>query len=117
MIPAKNLKILNIFNEWFATSIVHDGQRFLGVTAIELSSGTFYTIKAKALIIATGGAGRLYSFSTYALTHQHLMELDMAFRAGMALKDMEFVQFHPTGIYAIWNFNYRRCTGRRRLLS
>lgn len=88
---------IEYFNEWFATSIIHDGQRFLGITAIELSSGTFYTIKAKALIIATGGAGRLYSFSTYA--HSSTPDgLDMAFRAGIALKDMEFVQFHPTGI-------------------
>ena len=88
---------IEYFNEWFATSIIHDGQKFLGITAIELSSGTFYTIKAKALIIATGGAGRLYSFSTYA--HSSTPDgLDMAFRAGIALKDMEFVQFHPTGI-------------------
>ncbi|MDH3191632.1 MAG: succinate dehydrogenase/fumarate reductase flavoprotein subunit [Nitrosopumilus sp.] len=88
---------IEYLNEWFATSIIHDGKRFLGLTTIELSSGTFYTIKGKALIIATGGAGRLYSFSTYALSSTP-DGLDMAFRAGMALKDMEFVQFHPTGI-------------------
>jgi len=69
----------------------------MGITAIELSSGNFYAIKGKALIIATGGAGRLYSFSTYALSSTP-DGLDMALRAGMALKDMEFVQFHPTGI-------------------
>ncbi|MEK6877009.1 MAG: FAD-binding protein, partial [Thermoproteota archaeon] len=62
-----------------------------------LSSGTFYTIKAKALIIATGGAGRVYSYSTYSLSSTP-DGLDMAYRAGLALKDMEFVQFHPTGI-------------------
>jgi succinate dehydrogenase / fumarate reductase flavoprotein subunit len=88
---------IEYLNEWFATSIVHDGKRFMGLTAIELSSGTFYTIKGKALIIATGGAGRLYSFSTYALSSTP-DGLDMGLRAGMALKDMEFVQFHPTGI-------------------
>ena len=88
---------IEYLNEWFATSIVHDGKRFMGLTAIELSSGTFYIIKGKALIIATGGAGRLYSFSTYALSSTP-DGLDMGFRAGMALKDMEFVQFHPTGI-------------------
>ncbi len=88
---------IEYFNEWFVTSIIHDGQRFMGVTAIELSSGTFYQIKGKALIIATGGAGRLYSFSTYAYSSTP-DGLDMAFRAGLALKDMEFVQFHPTGI-------------------
>ena len=88
---------IEYLNEWFATAIIHDGKRFLGITAIELATGTFYTIKGKALIIATGGAGRLYSFSTYALSSTP-DGLDMAFRAGLALKDMEFVQFHPTGI-------------------
>ena len=88
---------IEYLNEWFATSLVHDGRRFMGITAIELSSGTFHVIRAKALILATGGAGRLYSFSTYA--HSSTPDgLDMAYRAGMALKDMEFVQFHPTGI-------------------
>jgi len=88
---------IEYLNEWFATSIVHDGKRFMGLTAIELSSGNFYIIKGKALIIATGGAGRLYSFSTYSLSSTP-DGLDMGYRAGMALKDMEFVQFHPTGI-------------------
>ena len=88
---------IEYLNEWFVTSIIHDSKKFMGVTAIELSSGNFYTIKGKALIIATGGAGRLYSFSTYALSSTP-DGLDMGFRAGMALKDMEFVQFHPTGI-------------------
>ena len=88
---------IEYLNEWFATSIIHDGNKFMGLTAIELGSGTFYTIKGKALIIATGGAGRLYSFSTYALSSTP-DGLDMGLRAGMALKDMEFVQFHPTGI-------------------
>jgi len=88
---------IEYLNEWFATSIIHDGKQFMGLTAIELSSGTFYTIRGKALIIATGGAGRLYSFTTYALSSTP-DGLDMGLRAGMALKDMEFVQFHPTGI-------------------
>ncbi len=88
---------IEYLNEWFVTSIIHDGKKFMGVTAIELGSGNFYTIKGKALIIATGGAGRVYSFSTYALSSTP-DGLDMGFRAGMALKDMEFVQFHPTGI-------------------
>ena len=88
---------IEYLNEWFATSIIHDGKRFMGLTAIELPSGTFYIIKGKALIIATGGAGRLYSFSTYSLSSTP-DGLDMGYRAGMALKDMEFVQFHPTGI-------------------
>ncbi|RNJ75887.1 MAG: succinate dehydrogenase/fumarate reductase flavoprotein subunit [Nitrosopumilus sp. B06] len=88
---------IEYLNEWFATSIIHDGRRFMGITAIEMSTGAFYVIKAGAMIIATGGAGRLYSFSTYALSSTP-DGLDMGLRAGMALKDMEFVQFHPTGI-------------------
>jgi len=88
---------IEFLNEWFATAIIHDGQRFLGLTAIELSSGNFYLIKAKAMIIATGGAGRIYSYSTYGFSSTP-DGLDLGYRAGMALKDMEFVQFHPTGI-------------------
>jgi len=88
---------IDFFNEWFVTSIIHNRKRFMGITAIELSSGTFYEIKAKALIIATGGAGRIYSYSTYGYSSTP-DGLDMAYRAGVALKDMEFVQFHPTGI-------------------
>ncbi len=88
---------IEFLNEWFVTSILQSEQKFVGITAIELSSGNFHTIKGKALIIATGGAGRIYSFSTYALSSTP-DGLDMAYRAGLALKDMEFVQFHPTGI-------------------
>jgi len=88
---------IEFLNEWFVTSILQSEQKFVGITAIELSNGNFHTIKGKALIIATGGAGRIYSFSTYALSSTP-DGLDMAYRAGLALKDMEFVQFHPTGI-------------------
>ena len=88
---------IEFLNEWFVTSILQNGQKFVGITAIELSNGDFHVIKGKALIIATGGAGRIYSFSTYG--HSSTPDgLDMAYRAGIALKDMEFVQFHPTGI-------------------
>ena len=88
---------IEFLNEWFVTSILQSEQKFVGITAIELSNGNFHIIKGKALIIATGGAGRIYSFSTYALSSTP-DGLDMAYRAGLALKDMEFVQFHPTGI-------------------
>ncbi|GBC75517.1 Fumarate reductase flavoprotein subunit [archaeon HR06] len=92
------LKFDNIefYNEWFATSlIIEDGIR--GLTAIDIPHGDFYTFKTKACIIATGGAGRLYSFSTYG--HSSTPDgLDMAYRAKIPLKDMEFVQFHPTGL-------------------
>ena len=94
-----SLKFDNIhfYNEWFCTSILSEGNRFLGVTAIEMKTGNFYELLARAGIICTGGAGRIYSFSTYAYSSTP-DGLDMAYRAGIALKDMEFVQFHPTGI-------------------
>jgi succinate dehydrogenase / fumarate reductase flavoprotein subunit len=85
------------YNEWFCTSILHENNAFQGITAIELKTGNFTIIKAPAGIICTGGAGRIYSFSTYAFSSTP-DGLDMAYRAGLALKDMEFVQFHPTGI-------------------
>lgn len=92
------LKYENIqfYNEWFCTSILRDSS-FQGITAIEIKTGNFAVFKAPAGIICTGGAGRIFSFSTYAFSSTP-DGLDMAFRAGLALKDMEFVQFHPTGI-------------------
>lgn len=87
---------IHFYNEWFCTSILRDSA-FRGITAIEMKTGNFTIFKAPAGIICTGGAGRLYSFSTYAFSSTP-DGLDMAFRAGLAMKDMEFVQFHPTGI-------------------
>ena len=88
---------IHFYNEWFCTSILHENGAFQGVTAIEMKTGNFTVFKAPAGIICTGGAGRIYSFSTYAFSSTP-DGLDMAYRAGLALKDMEFVQFHPTGI-------------------
>jgi succinate dehydrogenase / fumarate reductase flavoprotein subunit len=88
---------ISFFNEWFCTSILHDRNNFQGFTCIEMKSGNFVNVIAPAGIICTGGAGRIFSFSTYAYSSTP-DGLDMAYRAGMALKDMEFVQFHPTGI-------------------
>jgi succinate dehydrogenase / fumarate reductase, flavoprotein subunit len=88
---------IHFLNEWFCTSILSDGSSFRGFTAIEMKTGQFVIIKSLAGIICTGGAGRIYGFSTYA--HSSTPDgLDMAYRKGLALKDMEFVQFHPSGI-------------------
>jgi succinate dehydrogenase / fumarate reductase flavoprotein subunit len=92
------LKYSNIefLQEWFITSLLEDG-KFRGLTAIEMKTGNFHAIKAKAGIIATGGPGRLYSFATYG--HSSTADgLAIAYRAKVPLKDMEFVQFHPTGL-------------------
>ena len=88
---------IHFYNEWFCTSILNENNVFQGLTGIELKTGNFTVFKAPAGIICTGGAGRIYSFSTYAFSSTP-DGLDMAYRAGLALKDMEFVQFHPTGI-------------------
>jgi len=85
------------YEECFATSIIVEDGEFRGVTVIDLKTGEFYLLAGKALIIATGGAGRLFAFTTYALTVTG-DGLAMAYRAGIPLKDMEFFQFHPTGL-------------------
>jgi succinate dehydrogenase / fumarate reductase, flavoprotein subunit len=88
---------INFYNEWYCTSILKEDNLFRGLTAIEIKNGNFVKIKSPAGIICTGGAGRIYSFSTYAYSSTP-DGIDMAYRAGLAMKDMEFVQFHPTGI-------------------
>ncbi len=85
------------YSEWFVTKILMKDGRFVGLTGFDASTGEFYLLIAKALIIATGGAGRLYSFTTYSHTVTG-DGLAMAYRAGMPLADMEFIQFHPTGL-------------------
>ncbi len=85
------------YEEWFATSILVDDGKFRGLTAIEMATGKFYLLEAKALIIATGGAGTLFGFTTYSQTVTG-DGLALAYRAGIPLQDMEFLQFHPTGL-------------------
>ena len=88
---------ITFYQEWFATSILVEQGEFRGVTAIEMKTGELSSISGKAGIIATGGAGRLYSFATYG--HSSTPDgLAMGYRAGVPLKDMEFVQFHPSGL-------------------
>ncbi len=85
------------YEDWFITNIVVEENEFRGVYAIDLRSGQLYLMTAKAAIIALGGGGRLYDFTTYS----HTVTGDaygVAWRAGVPLKDMEFVQFHPTGL-------------------
>src|SRR5574340_790890 len=88
---------VHVHHEWFATSILKDGDRFAGVTAIDLKTGNLSVVRAKAGILATGGAGRIFGFTTNG-HHSTADGLYMAYRAGLALKDLEFIQFHPTGL-------------------
>jgi len=85
------------YDECYVTSILIKDKAFCGVTAWDLTSGEFFLIQGKALVIATGGACRMFGFTTYSLTATG-DGLAMAYRAGLPIKDLEFVQFHPTGL-------------------
>ena len=94
---SRKFEKINFFQEWYVTSLVVDKGVFKGVTAIDLKSGDFHVFNAKAGIIATGGAGRLYKFATYGYSSTP-DGLSLAYRIGAPIEDMEFVQFHPTGL-------------------
>ncbi|EKD70512.1 MAG: hypothetical protein ACD_46C00514G0002 [uncultured bacterium] len=86
------------FNEWFAIDLVKTSTGIAGVTAICIETGEIVFVKAKATILATGGAGRIFQSTTNA--HINTGDgLGMSLRVGLPLQDMEFWQFHPTGIY------------------
>ena len=85
------------YDEWFVTKLLVDDGRVQGVVAIELMSGKIQTILAKAVILCTGGCGRVFPFTTNAAI-KNGDGMALAYRAGAPLKDMEFVQYHPTGL-------------------
>ena len=86
------------FVEWLALDLVRDSEgAVLGVTALEMETGEVALFQAKATLFATGGAGRIFETSTNAFINSG-DGLGMAARAGLPLQDMEFWQFHPTGI-------------------
>jgi succinate dehydrogenase / fumarate reductase, flavoprotein subunit len=89
---------VNYFNEWITLSLLHDGQRCLGVNALDIRTGKLHTIQAKAVILATGGYGRIYWTRTSNAYGNTGDGAALAYQAGLPLKDMEFVQFHPTGL-------------------
>ena len=90
-------KGVKFYDEWFVTSLVRTDDRIMGVTALEIATGKVIGIAAKAVILATGGFGRVYGRSTNALINTG-DGCGLALRAGVPLKDMEFIQFHPTGL-------------------
>jgi fumarate reductase flavoprotein subunit len=85
------------YDEWFVTKLLVDDGRVQGVVAIELMSGRIEAITAKAIILCTGGGGRVFPFTTNAVIKTG-DGMSLAYRAGAPLKDMEFVQYHPTGL-------------------
>ncbi|WP_228266155.1 fumarate reductase (quinol) flavoprotein subunit [Microlunatus elymi] len=88
---------LTRYDEWFVTKLLVDEGRAYGVVAIELSTGKIHTITAKSLVLATGGCGKVFPFTTNANINTG-DGMALAYRAGAPLKDMEFVQYHPTGL-------------------
>ena len=91
-------KGIEFYNEWFVTSLVRTEDRVCGLTALELSSGEVHGFVAKAIVLATGGFGRVYARSTNAVINTG-DGCALAMRVGAPLKDMEFIQFHPTTLY------------------
>ena len=85
------------YDEWFVTKLLVDDGRVQGVVAIELMSGRIEAITAGAVILCTGGCGRVFPFTTNA-NIKNGDGMALAYRAGAPLKDMEFVQYHPTGL-------------------
>ncbi len=85
------------YDEWFVTKLLVDEGRCQGVVAIELATGKTQAITAKAVILCTGGCGKVFPFTTNA-NIKNGDGMALAYRAGAPLKDMEFVQYHPTGL-------------------
>jgi succinate dehydrogenase / fumarate reductase flavoprotein subunit len=90
-------KTFTRYDEFFVTDILTTDGHFAGLLGIHAPSGDVVTLRAKALLIASGGGGTLYGFTTYSETVTG-DGMAMAFRAGLPLEDMEFLQFHPTGL-------------------
>src|SRR6202162_35646 len=85
------------YDEWFVTKLLVDDGRVQGGVAIELMSGRIQAITAKAVILCTGGCGRVFPFTTNA-NIKNGDGMALAQRAGAPLKDMEYLQYHPTGL-------------------
>ena len=106
----------NFFVEWMALDLIRNTQGdVVGVTALELETGDLYELHAKAVLLATGGAGRIFQASTNAFINTG-DGLGMAARAGIPLQDMEFWQFHPTGVAGAGVLLTEGCRGEGAIL-
>ena len=85
------------YDEFFVTEILVNAGAFAGLVGLDMGTGETVAIRGKALLIASGGGGTLYGFTTYSQTVTG-DGMAMAYRAGLPLEDMEFLQFHPTGL-------------------
>jgi succinate dehydrogenase / fumarate reductase, flavoprotein subunit len=104
------------FVEWMALDLIRDADGdVLGVTALEMETGEVHILEAKVTLFATGGAGRIYAASTNAFINTG-DGLGMAARAGLPLEDMEFWQFHPTGVHNAGVLLTEGCRGEGAIL-
>ncbi|MFC7460039.1 succinate dehydrogenase flavoprotein subunit [Hydrogenophaga defluvii] len=104
------------FVEWMALDLIRDVDGdCVGVTALEMETGETYVLEAKTVLLATGGAGRIFQSSTNAFINTG-DGLGMAARAGIALQDMEFWQFHPTGVAGAGVLLTEGCRGEGAIL-
>jgi fumarate reductase flavoprotein subunit len=98
------------FDEYYALDLLVEDGRCQGLTAMEMRSGMIKQFHAKSVIIAGGGAGRIFPFSTNGAIKTG-DGMAMAYRAGVPLKDMEFVQYHPTGLPNTGSLLTEACRG------
>ena len=106
----------NFFVEWMALDLVRDSEGdVVGVTALEMETGDVHLLEAKTTLLATGGAGRIFAASTNAFINTG-DGLGMAARAGIPLEDMEFWQFHPTGVHNAGVLLTEGCRGEGAIL-
>ncbi len=106
----------SFFVEWLAMDLVRDADGdVVGVTAIEMETGDVHILEAKTTLLATGGAGRIFAASTNAFINTG-DGLGMAARAGIPLEDMEFWQFHPTGVAGAGVLLTEGCRGEGAIL-
>ena len=104
------------FVEWMALDLIRDADGdVVGVTALEMETGDVYVLEAKTTLLATGGAGRIFAASTNAFINTG-DGLGMAARAGIPLQDMEFWQFHPTGVAGAGVLLTEGCRGEGAIL-
>ena len=104
------------FVEWMALDLIRDESGdVVGVTALEMETGELYILEAKTTMLATGGAGRIFAASTNAFINTG-DGLGMAARAGIPLEDMEFWQFHPTGVAGAGVLLTEGCRGEGAIL-
>ncbi|MCW9077614.1 MAG: fumarate reductase (quinol) flavoprotein subunit [Gammaproteobacteria bacterium] len=98
------------FDEFFSIDLLVSDGHCRGVVAMEMKSGQLYRFNAKAVVMATGGAGRMFPFSTNGAIKTG-DGTAMAYRAGVPTKDMEFVQYHPTGLLSTGILLTEGCRG------